>query len=207
MYPKLVLRSRRLAVALAVLAIAGALTGFAVASTAGQSPANETGESALWTWRGGVVPGASFAATSNVQVLASHAGVDPTSLRAAATAPDGLTLVFGRDSTGILCSADVSTAVASGFTCLSRWSDRFALLLYSTDGGPQVGTVDRASVVGVARPDVARVSLTTPTGSQDLALNRWRGFAYTSSSPNDLPLSVTAYSAGGTPLETDPVNG
>lgn len=200
MQAKVFPRRKWFMIAVAVLVGAGAMTGFALASWSGSAP-----PSTLWTWTNRVVPGTPIAASANVGNAASQAGVDPSVLRAAAVASDGLTLLFGRNSNGDLCSADASSAVVSGFNCLSNWSDKFALLLYSTDGGSRRGVVDHASVVGVARPDVGRVTLTTASGAEDLPLNQWNGFAYAGSSASDLPLSITAYDANGQSLETEQI--
>lgn len=201
-------RGRLLSSVIAATIVAGAVAGLAIASASGGGPSSlPAGPTTLWKWGDGVVPGSAYSASKAVLTSASRAQVDPSSLRAAATASDGLTLLFGKNSSGVLCSADASAAVVSGFTCLSDWSDKFALLLYATDGGSQMDVVDHASVVGVARPDVARVTLTTASGSiQTLPLNAWRGFSYTASTASELPVSMTAYDANGDLLETDPVD-
>jgi hypothetical protein len=115
-------------------------------------------------------------------------------------------LVFGANSGGTLCGADVSTEVVGGFNCLSSRNDKFALLLASTGGGSKAATIDHSSVVGVARPDVTRVTVTTTSGSHDLPLNQWGGFSYTASRASDHPTSLTAYDASGAVLESDPVS-
>lgn len=201
---------------LALLVGAGALTGFAFASTSRTStPSVSASPSTLWTWGSGVVPGAPMTATRGiqtpsgtaaVQTAAAQAGVAVASLRAPAVASDGLMLLFGQRADGTLCSADVSSFAVSGFTCLSDWTDQFAMVLYSTDHRGSLG-VDDASLVGVARPDVTRVSVTTASGPVDLALNEWRGFTYTASFANDLPISITAYNAAGAALDTEEVEG
>jgi hypothetical protein len=218
-------RGRRLVACLSAVIVAGALAGLAIASAGGaKSPSSgathsrgatapssgAAAPSTLWKWPGGVVPGSPFVAPSSavstdVLSSASRASVAPSSLRVAAETSDGLMLVFGTNSSGTLCSADVSNDIVGGFNCLSSWSDKWALLPYATASGPQEGVIDHASVVGVARPDVARVSVTTPTGSQNLPLNEWHGFSYTASTANDRPISLTAYDASGAVLETDPV--
>jgi hypothetical protein len=192
-----------MATGLIALLGAGTLTGLALAGSPGSTVANElTTPSVRWHWDGGVVPGAPYAATANVQTAASQAGVVASSVREAVQAADGLSLLFGQTASGALCSADTSPEFLSDFSCLSGWTDNFALLYYETDGGPQWGVTDHASLVGVARSDVSRVSITATNGTSDLALNQWRGFSYVASSASSLPLSITAYASDGTPIET-----
>ena len=201
-------RFTRVVIGLTTLAGAAALTGIALASTTRSvQSASVATPSTLWTWTNGTVPGVPITASVGVQEAASRAGVAVSSLRAAATAPDGLMLLFGHNSTGNLCAAGASSAFVSTFTCLSGWTDKFAMLYSATDGGPREGVVDHASLVGVARPDVTRISVTTRIGTSDIALNRWRGFSYTAASANDLPLSITAYNASGMALETEQIEG
>lgn len=201
--------SGRLLITLAAVAVTGALTGYALAGSSGTGTdsfaAESTVPSALWSWGAGVVPGAPVSATANVRTSASQSGVASGSLREPAAASDGLTIVFGENAAGELCSAGYAPAFVSGFTCLSGWTDNFALLYYGSDGGVQQGVVDHASVVGVARPDVARVSVTTPSGTSNLPLNSWDGFSYAASSPSQLPLSLTAYGADGAVLDSQQV--
>jgi hypothetical protein len=197
------LHRRRMAIGLVALLGAGTLTGFALASSPGSIVSNElTTPSVRWHWNGDVVPGAPFAATANVQTAAIQAGVVASSVREAVKATDGLSLLFGQTASGALCSADTSPEFVSDFSCLSGWTDNFALLYYETDGGPRLGVTDHASLVGVARSDVSRVSITTTNGTSNLALNQWRGFSYVASSASNLPLSITAYASDGTPIET-----
>lgn len=204
------LRRRRSVVVLVIAGVglaAGASTGFALATGNQSFTSQSASPSTLWTWSPGVVPGTVVAVSSDIGADASRAGVAVSSLRAAATASDGLTLLFGRNASGALCSAESSPQVLGQFNCLNAWSDNFAILLYSTYGGPPGGVADHASLVGVARSDVTRVSVTTSNGTVDLPLNHWRGFSYTASSTKDVPLSVTAYNAAGTALDTHDVAG
>lgn len=206
-------RRRQLAL-LTTLVVAGGLTGFALArtdggfaSTSGSFATESTSPSTLWTWGSGIVPGTRVDATANVRKDASRADVAVSSIRAAATAKDGLTLLFGENSRGVLCSASMSSGFLSGFNCLSAWSDRFAMVLYSTASGPKGGGASHSSLVGVGRPDVARVSVKTLDGVVKLRLNRWRGFSYAVSLSRAVPLSITAYDANGRKLDTEQVAG
>lgn len=189
------------------LVSAAALSGIAFGTGNASFATLSSSPSTRWTWNTGVVPGTPVATSSMVEADASRAAVATSSLREAATAGDGLTLLFGRNSSGALCTAASSPQVLGQFNCLSAWSDNFAILLYSHYGGPPGGLADYGALVGIARPDVARVSITTSDGTVDVPLNQWRAFSYTASTTKGVPLSVTAYDAAGTALDTHDVAG
>ena len=80
------------------------------------------------------------------------------------------------------------------------------MLLYSTEGGPTQFVADHASLVGIARPDVAKVVVKTAAGDElALPLNVARGFSYDSSSSSTLPKSITEYDQNGATLDTEEV--
>lgn len=204
-------RGRRLMVlgiAAAVGVVSGAaLSGIALGTGNASFASQSSSPSTRWTWSTGVVPGTPVATSSEIEADASRAAVATSSVREAATAADGLMLLSGRNSSGALCTAASSPEVLGQFNCLSAWSDNFAILLYSHYGGPPGGLADHGSLVGIARPDVARVSVTTSDGTVDVPLNQWRAFSYTASTSKAVPLSVTAYDAAGTALDTHQVAG
>jgi hypothetical protein len=147
--------------------------------------------------------GQAFTATTGTQTFAAQSDVSPSSIRQIVAAKSGLTLIVGQNSSGRPCTASAGTAVGN-FNCLSDWSDKFAMLLYSTEGGSTQFVADHESLVGVARSDVAKVVLTTADGAEStLALNEAHGFSYDSSSASTLPASITAYDGDGQPLETE----
>lgn len=205
-------RRGRMLTALGIAAVVGlvsaaALSGIAFGTETASFASQSSSPSTRWTWSAGVVPGTPVETSSEIEADASRAAVATSSLREAARAPDGLTLLFGRNSSGALCTAASSPEVLGQFNCLSAWSDNFAILLYSHYGGPPGGLADHGSLVGIARPDVARVSVTTSQGTVDVPLNQWRAFSYTASTTEGVPLSVTAYDTAGTALDTHDVAG
>jgi hypothetical protein len=116
----------------------------------------------------------------------------------------GSRLLIAQRTDGRFCTAAQSRTFVTGFNCLSIWSDKFAMLLYSSEGGKSVETVDHVSIVGVARSDVARVAVTTTNGATAaLALNQWRAFSYTATTEAALPQEITAYDAAGNQLQSE----
>jgi hypothetical protein len=191
------LRSRVALGLVVAVAVGGAASAFAVVKGSSQGP------SLKWHWP--TAAGVSITPDAPMTALAERAGVSPNSIRRVVSAKSGLALVVGTDATGRTCTAEAGSTAGS-FNCLSDWSDNFAMLLYSTEGGSALGVTDHLSLVGAARPDVVKVELTTEGGSQvDLSINQWRGFSYDASSAVDVPASITAFDQGGQALETEQI--
>jgi hypothetical protein len=117
---------------------------------------------------------------------------------AARSMSDRVSLLAARSHAGDVCLGISAPAFVGEFHCVSTNGavrDE-ALLHFTTGGGARFDTVDRISVVGIARSAVARVAVTTPSGPHHLQLNSARGFAYDSAA-NGVPSSISAYAADG----------
>jgi hypothetical protein len=125
---------------------------------------------------------------------------------AARSMSDRVSLLAARSQAGDVCLGISASAFVGEFRCVSTngAARDEALLHFTTGGGARFDTVDRISVVGIARSDVARVEVTTPSGRHNLQLNSARGFAYDSAA-NGLPSSISAYGADGTLIAEYPV--
>jgi hypothetical protein len=140
----------------------------------------------------------------------SGGSIDPGSVRevvaGGAFGGLGMRLITARALGGQPCIALVtSTGGARSFDCLSSQSGGGALVRYVADGGTTIGNVEWVSLVGLARSDVARVTLVTQSGAeQTLNLNRWRGFTYSADSKGAFPASLRAYDAEGSLIEEMP---
>jgi len=201
----MILRKKSLLLGGAVLltAAATAASAFGLASRAKTDAPSIAPPSAAWQWPS--EPGKAILPSSSLAAFANQAGVGVASIHSVATAASGLSLVVGTDASGRWCTAATGDNVTN-FNCLTSRSDNFAILLYSVDGGATADVTDHASVVGVARPDVARVVVGTADGSQvDLQLNQWRGFSYDASTAAAVPKTITALDGGGKTIEVEQV--
>jgi hypothetical protein len=190
----------RMIVAASALALAAIAAVSAYAVTGGSSSTPPS-----LKWNVATDAGARVVPSDAMKAFATQEGVLPDSLRQAVEASSGLQLVIGSDAEGRACTAEGGTTV-SNFSCVSDWSDKFAMLVYSTDGGSKPFIADHASVVGLARPDVARVVVTTAGGSEmELPINAARGFSYDATTKLALPDRITAYDKSGDVVGTEDV--
>jgi hypothetical protein len=193
-------RSKLMIAIVACVLGATAASAYAVVSRS-SSPASPA-PSAKWHWAS--VPGQSITPTPAMADFAAQSGVTTSSIRQVVSSATGLSLVAGTDATGRVCTAQAGGAVASAsnFHCLNPWTDRFAMILYSTEGGAKPGIADHASVVGLTRPDVAQVAVTTAQGTVvNLALNQWGGFSYDATTTATIPASIAAFDSSGHQLD------
>jgi hypothetical protein len=188
---------RLLVLALAAVAVAGT-----IASLAFRGPSAFAYRS-LWP---ADVPGKPSPLPRLARDAASRTGVDPSSLRVVTSignAGMSYSLVAGADAGRRPCFSVVGGSATLGFECLGRSSTRdgSALVYYTIASGGTFRTVDHAVIVGIARADVARVAVTGSGVLRELPLNEWRGFAYTATEPDTLPVSLLAYGASGKIVE------
>jgi hypothetical protein len=187
------------------LSVIGLLVICVAAASAYAVAGNSSQPAPSLKWNIPTTVGEQINPTAGTETFAARSGVTLGSIRQIVAASSGLSLIVGENSAGRPCTASAGTAV-SNFNCLSDWSDKFAMLLYSTDGGSTPFVADHASVVGIARPDVAKVVVKTAAGTEStLTLNAGRGFSYDSSSASTLPVSITAYDQNRGTLETEQV--
>jgi hypothetical protein len=198
--------------AAAVLAAAWAIAAGGAAGTASASTADAT-----WT-PGGRLPGTPIGLTrpsarvqAGVQaaVTISRHNVDARTVReviAGGVFGFGMRLITARDGTGAPCTSIVTdSGGARSFNCFAPGANAGPLVRYVADGGTTIGKVEWMSLVGLARSDVARVTLVAQSGSeQALSLNRWRGFAYATDSSSGFPNSLRAYDSGGSLIQEVP---
>jgi hypothetical protein len=195
---------RRFRVVLSVAVVGVIVTAASAYALVNRS--STPGPSLNWHWAG--TPGQPVSPTEAMRVFADRSGVPTSSIRQVVASASGLSLIVGTDATGRVCTAQAGgdVAGASNFNCLNSSSDKFAMLLYSTEGGPSPGVADHASLVGIARPDVTRVAVTTVAGAQiNLSLNQWGGFAYDATSMSTIPASISAYDSAGGELDSESV--
>lgn len=164
---------------------------------------SNTAQAGTWSWGAGV-PGDPVAVNQTTATVARLGGVDAATVRQVTGAS---ILVDGRQRTFNVLAA----SGPAGQTCLSLGGTEFARSFHCADeigqqpfvenvirGGSEQFATDWIVIVGVARSDVARVSVTLPSGAtRDLPLNKWRGFAYVAGSRGDLPQTLAAYGADG----------
>lgn len=185
---------------IAALAAVVALALFALSYTSKGESRSEHGVGS-WQWER-ALSGSRVAATSLTRRMLDES-LDRggwTSLHevaAAGSMSDRVSLLAVRSRSGDVCLGVSAFAFVGEFHCVSNSAVRDeALMHFASGGGAQLGFVDRISVVGIARSDVARVVVTTPSGQHDLQLNSARGFAYHSAA-HGLPSSISAYGADG----------
>ena len=200
----LITRRRAIGLIVAVVAI---LTVTASAFALGSGARSEGSQSdqppQRWEWSG-APPGEAIAADAAMRASAARSGVTAGSLRELTTSAGGYHLLVAQRPDGRVCTAGRSKTFVAGFNCLSTWSDKFAMLLYSSEGGKDIHSVDHASLVGIARTDVARVVVTAANGgTQALVLNQWRAFSYTATTAASLPQEIAAFDAAGDELQRE----
>jgi hypothetical protein len=153
------------------------------------------------------VPGRAVAPADVTVRAARLGGVDPQTVREVISVRNSddrqLSIYSAPDGAGNVCLGFTAFGIGRAFHCLNEPGfNRQTIIPYLTMGGRRLGSVDRATVMGVARSDVAQVTITLVDGSkQDLQLNRWRAFAYMAESPETMPQSLTAYRANGSVLQ------
>ena len=159
-----------------------------------------------WDWSS-AAPGAAVSLDAHAGALAAHDGVDGASVREIAHtggANGTLKLLMGRNVRGDRCLAKIGAIVQTSYACLTDLTqgDR-ALVVFPSFGGSNMNVVDRATLLGVARDDVAGLTVQTIGGSvHPVTLNRWRAFAYTADTAAGVPTAITAYGGGGGVLQT-----
>lgn len=212
-------RNRRRLVAVAVLSVAAVVAGvWALAAGGAGGTASTSTAGATWT-PGGQLPGTPLGMTfpstrvaSGVQAAVAisrrRVSIDEATVREVVASGDGqgMRLMAARAVGGEPCVAMVTTTgMARSFRCLSSQPGGGALLRYVADGGTTIGKVEWVSLVGLARSDVARVTLVTQSGAErPLNLNRWRGFTYSADSKDAFPASLRAYAGDGSLIEEMP---
>jgi hypothetical protein len=200
--------------ALASAALLAGAWGFAIGDTSGTASASAPAPT--WT-PGGQLPGVAMAATrapagarAGVDAaLAFSPGVDPSTVRevvAGGTFGFGMRLITARGRGGEPCVSFVTDrGGARQFSCFDAAGGGGALLRFVGDGGTTLGKVEWVNVVGLARSDVARLTLVTQGGSErELPINRWRGFTYSTDVQAGFPASLRAYDADGSVIEEMP---
>jgi hypothetical protein len=209
-------RNRRNFVVVSALTAAAAVACmWAIAAVGAGGTASTSTAAATWT-PGGQLPGTPVGMTRHSARVASglqaalaisRRSIDPGSVHEVVAGGvfgrPGMRLMTARAFGGEPCIAMVTDrGAARSFHCLSSQSGGGALVRYVADGGTTLGKVEWVSLVGLARSDVARVTLVTQGGAeQALHLNRWRGFTYSADSKDAFPASLRAYDANGSLVE------
>jgi hypothetical protein len=189
-------------VALALTVLIGAGVGIFAAERGTSSPAQTPG---IWPTS---PPGKAIAGDDLVRGQALRSGISVDSLHQVATTGGdrwGTSLLSGSDSvTGRVCVALHPWGAIGPFDCLdSTGSQNDAIIERTADGGQTATVVDHASVVGLARSDVTRVSAKLDDGLEiDLHLDAQNAFAFRADRPDAMPVSLTAYNAQGALLQT-----
>jgi hypothetical protein len=203
-----------------MLAAASAVTVAAVVAGAWTIQASDSAEAAApaasWT-PGGQLPGVPITVTrptasvrSGVDAaVAFSSGVDRSSVREVVAGGPfgfGMRLMTARGSAGKPCVSFITDrGGAREFSCFDADTEKGALVRFVGDGGTTLGKVEWVSLVGLARSDVARVTLVTQGGSErKLPLNGSRGFAYSTDVQSGFPASLRAYDAAGLLIEEMP---
>jgi hypothetical protein len=156
-----------------------------------------------WKWPSGVVPGEPVIVDSFIsQMVSDSPGIVSSSLREVASVGESENqnqLLAGKDASGTVCVAERG----GSFLCLDSRYDPFAVVVFPIVGGSSLDVVDRASLVGIARSDVARVTLLLESGKAvDLGLNQWRAFSYVAQGADSVPTELRAFDAGGHQLQS-----
>lgn len=166
---------------------------------AGSSSASTNAD---WTWPEGI-PGTPVAVDEGLTAGAGD-GIDLSTLRQvvssrSAQAPHQL--FAARSSSGTVCIRARGHYIDGPFWCLGPNYSSEALAIDKMAGGASPTKVDFVSVVGVTRSDVARVAAVFRSGaSEDIALNRWRGFAYMATGSRAHAVELIAYGEDGSEL-------
>lgn len=193
--------------AAAVLLVAGPALGFRpIGDVLGSEPTPS------WTWPEGV-PGEPVEVPTIVRDANEQLGgrlrrdrVDLSTVRQIVSAGEGPAqnaFLAARGLNGDVCLAKVGGGghVGTPFECLHdpprpgvTSDDEQAVLLAPSSGGHRGSVIDYSTLVGVARADVGRVELELVNGETiELALNRWRGFGYTTTDPARFPKTLSVY--------------
>jgi hypothetical protein len=191
---------------LPALAAVVALALFALSYTSTGETRSQHGS---WQWERALTGSPVAANGLTRRLLDISPGRGWTSLRevaAAGSMSDRVSLLAVRSHSGDVCLGVGTVEFARKFSCVSTNSavrDE-PLLHFMSGGGARLGVVDRVSVVGIARSDVARVVVTTASGQHELHVNNACGFAYDSAAEG-LPSSISAYRADGALIAVYPV--
>ena len=192
---------RRKLIIAAALAASSAIA--ATLASAMNSPGDPSGS---WAWNAGV-PGRPVDARGIVAFTAKQSGLDARGLRELVTGRTGtgsLSVLAGKNAAGQVCLSFTRGGLfAYRFRCLTGEVER-PLVYWVSTGGPSADSVDWASVAGVVRSDVSRVTLRFADGTaRDLSLNAWRGFAHYAGSAAEIPEALLAYADGDRVAEID----
>jgi hypothetical protein len=165
----------RRALSLVLLTLVAALVLLGTAGAASE-------RSASWVWNGSVPGDATF------ESIPAGSAQD---LRELAAAGDFVLVATSSADGGVVVGpADIEHGELQPLEAVNDDQPLIAFTSAEPDGNAQ-------SLLGVARSDVDRVEATLADGSQeDLPLNEWRAFSYTSSTPERSAAVVTAYSGG-----------
>lgn len=185
-------------------AVAAAASAGTIALAGGARP--EPPPSALWP----ADPGRPLAPSLLVRKVAALSGVDARSLREVVSAGSEereLVLIWGRTQEASSCFAVRGLGTVNEFTCLDRGPMGRALALGSMYSGVAHAAPDHATVVGVARQDIHRITITTAAGmSVELPLGKWGEFSYVAEAADQLPRQLTALSRDGRVIESMPMS-
>lgn len=207
-------------------AIAISIALLALAVTLGAAPSDRVRkpDQGRWSWDAGA-PGVplDFADLPSKQssesigaAITLSKGIQPGSVRQVMRVgedrpplgSDGLALLSAAGANGEPCFTMLSDLGATRkFSCLDDVAPGPAIIRFASSSGPTLDIVDRVIFVGIARDDVARVTVLVRSGAeQDLPLNRWRAFGFHTSSPDSFPVALRAYAADGFLIEELPTS-
>lgn len=197
-----------------------ALIGLAVTlgATAGGDPVPAAADGS-WSWEDGL-PGAPLESAGALgqrseaaigAALAVSEGVQHGSVRQVVTvkgASDGLTLLSGAGANGEPCFTMLTNLGGTRqFSCLGSFGAEDAIVRFVGSAGPTIDVIDSVIFVGVVRSDVARLTLVTAKGvEEELPLNQWRAFGFTTTSPDSFPQALRAYGGDGSLIEELPTH-
>jgi hypothetical protein len=195
---------RRLLSGVAILALVAIVLGF------GKSKARPDTAARGWAWSRDV-PGRVTGRDPLTSTMAQRSAVDVSTLRELVSAGSGLSVLsleVGAGPAGRLYVAEHGTGFAGQFAPFDSLTARNpALVPFVSVSGPGPDSVTGATLVGVARADVKRVDVTLASSSMmTLPLNRWRAFGYAATTPEALPVTVSAYRADGTKISETALN-
>ena len=188
--------------------VLSAAVAIGVVLAAGGSTAGASG--GAWTWPEGI-PGSPVMAPDAAlsRSVSGSPGLVGSAVRQLLDTGSGrgrVAVYAAEGAGGTRCLAIRSEISVGGFSCADGSWNGTAVLLYQTSGGDSPGTVDRSTVIGVARNDVAFVVLTTAGGARrTLNLSKWRAFAYFAARPAAMPRQIEAYSTRGDVLQVTDV--
>lgn len=180
------------------------------------------GATAYFTSRGAaaptlrVVPLGSMGLSSGVQDIvtgaAREANVDPDTLVGVSPVGTGAgekAALVARDGSGRTEMSFYNGFGMTSFTPIQSLMKGSAIYVNLSMSGPATETRD-VGLVGVARPDVARVAILHADGTaEDAALaasNGYSFFALTADGQGSFPTAVRAYGSNGEPLAEEPID-